>query len=149
MNERDLWIALASVDGVGEETFPALIAAFGSAAQTLAAVADGRFDRWREQQKAENGRQPMITDALENLRAAAADPAKRLVAIRELGLWSYTAFEADYPERLRELPNQPVVIHGLGNRAALDGPRTVGVVGTGPANASGSRTCRPDLRPPR
>ena len=53
MNEREAWVALSSVDGVGEETFPDLIAAFGSADATFAAVRDGRFDRWRAERQAQ------------------------------------------------------------------------------------------------
>ena len=130
MNERDRWIALAAVDGVGEETFPDLIAAFGSAGATFGAVRDGRFDRWFAKRRAEDGRPPMVKDAVANLRAAAADPAERLTAIADLGLWSYTAQESDYPIRLRDLVEPPFVIHGLGDRAVLHGGRTVGVVGT-------------------
>lgn len=130
MNERDYWIALASVEGVGEETFPNLVAAFGSAGATFAAIRDGRFDRWRAERRAEDGRPPMIKDAVEQIRDAADDPAKRLVAIAELGLWTYTALDSDYPARLRDLPESPFVIHGLGEREALQAPRTVGVVGT-------------------
>jgi DNA processing protein len=130
VNERDAWIALASVDGVGEETFPDLVAAFGSASATLAAVRDGRFERWFAERRALDGRPPMIADAVANLRAAAVDPAERLRAIADLGLWTYTAHEPDYPMRLRDLPVPPFVINGLGDRAALRAQRTVGVVGT-------------------
>ena len=130
MNARDEWIALASVEGVGQETFPALLEAFGSAGATLEAVRDGRFDRWFHNRRVQDGRPPMIQDAVDNLRATALDPGERLVAISELGLWTYTALDADYPARLRDLPDPPFVIHGLGERAALQGQRHIGVVGT-------------------
>ena len=130
MSSRDDWIALASVEGVGEETFPALLAAFGGPTQTLEAVRDGRFDAWFWQRRRLDGRVPMVKDAVAKLRAAAAAPAERLEAIAALGLWTYTSTDGDYPERLRELPNPPVVIHGLGEAAALFGQRLIGVVGT-------------------
>jgi DNA processing protein len=130
MTERDDWIALASVEGVGEETFPALLAAFGGATRTLEAVRDSRFDAWFWERRRLDGRVPMVKDAVARLRSAAANPGERLEAIAALGLWSYTSTDADYPARLRELPNPPVVIHGSGARAALFGERLIGVVGT-------------------
>lgn len=130
MNEREAWIALSSVGGVGHETLPDLIAAFGSATQTFAAVRDGRFDRWFGGRRSQDGRPPMVKEAVAALRAAAADPAERLIAIAELGLWSFMPDSSDYPMRLRDLPEPPFVIHGLGDRGALHAPRTVGVVGT-------------------
>jgi DNA processing protein len=130
MDARDEWIALVSVEGVGEETFGALLAAFGGAGATFEAVRDGRFDAWRRARREADGRQPMIADAVARLRQAAADPASNLVAIAERGLWTYTALDADYPARLRDLVNPPAVVHGLGDRAALTRPRAVGVVGT-------------------
>jgi DNA processing protein len=130
MNERDAWIALASVTGVGEETFHALIGEFGSAGDTLVAVRDGRFDAWFQRRRLEDGRVPMIRDAVAALRATAADPAERFVALAELRLWTLTSLDTDYPARLRDLPNPPAVIHGLGDRELLYGPRSVGIVGT-------------------
>jgi DNA processing protein len=130
MDAREEWIALASVDGVGEETLGDLMAAFGSAGATFQAVRDGRFDVWRRARREADGRQPMVADAVERLRTAAADPASRLTAIAERGLWTYTVLDAAYPARLRDLANPPAVIHGLGERAALHRPRAIGVVGT-------------------
>jgi len=130
MEPRDEWIALASVEGVGEETLGALLAAFGSAGATFEAVRDGRFDTWRRERREADGRPPMVAVAVENLRKTAADPSSQLVAIAERGLWTYTVLDADYPARLRDLVNLPAVIHGLGERSALHRPRAVGVVGT-------------------
>ncbi|MDL2336143.1 MAG: DNA-processing protein DprA [Chloroflexota bacterium] len=130
MNARDDWIALASVEGVGEETFPALLAAFGGPTQTLEAVRDGRFDVWFWERRKLDGRVPMVKDAVAKLRVAAANPTERLDAIAALGLWTYTSTDADYPAQLRDLPNPPVVIHGLGESATLRGQRLIGVVGT-------------------
>ena len=119
MNPREEWIALASTEGVGEETFSALVSAFGSAGATLRAVRDGRFDAWFQQRRAEDGRVPMVKPAVANLRATAADPGQRLKAIADLGLWTFTATDADYPARLHDLANPPFVIHGLGEKSAL------------------------------
>lgn len=130
MNAREEWIALASVEGVGEETFTALLAAFGSAGGTFQAVHDGRFDAWFKQRRTDDGRVPIVKATVENLRVAAANPGGRLKAIAERELWTYAALDGDYPARLRELPNPPFVIHGLGDKDTLHGARLVGVVGT-------------------
>ncbi|HEY8134672.1 MAG TPA: DNA-processing protein DprA [Candidatus Limnocylindrales bacterium] len=130
MNTRDEWICLASVQGVGEETFNSLIGEFGSAGAALEAVRDGRFDSWFQRRRQEDGRVPMIKSAVAALRATAANPTQPLQAISALGLWTYTSLDTDYPARLRDLPDPPPVIHGLGDRQALHGLRTVGIVGT-------------------
>ena len=130
MDARDAWIALASVPGVGEETFGLLLADFGSAKSVFAAVGDGRLDSWLANKRAESGRPAMPSPTLGELRAVAADPTDKLGQIAALGLWTITALDADYPSRLRDLPSPPVVIHGLGDPATLGAERTVGVVGT-------------------
>jgi DNA processing protein len=130
VNPRDEWIALASVPGVGEETFLTLLATFGGAGATLAAVRDGRFDAWFQERRRLDGRVPMVAPAVEKLRATAANPSKPFEAIAALGLWTCTSLDHDYPARLRDLPNPPVVLYGRGDKATLHRTRLVGVVGT-------------------
>lgn len=130
MNARDEWTALASVEGVGEETFTALLTAFGSAGGTFQAVHDGRFDAWFRQRRLQDGRVPIVKTTVDNLRAAAASPAERLEALAQHALWTYAALDGDYPARLRDLPNPPFVLHGLGDKSTLHAARLVGVVGT-------------------
>ncbi|HYI21376.1 MAG TPA: DNA-processing protein DprA [Candidatus Limnocylindrales bacterium] len=127
---RDAWISLASVPGIGEETFALLLATFGDAPSTFEATLDGRLDAWIAERTDLDGRPPFPARTLVELRAAANDPAGRLVAIDALGLWTSTPLDSDYPERLRDLPAPPAVIHGLGNPATLRRRRAVGVVGT-------------------
>jgi DNA processing protein len=64
------------------------------------------------------------------LESVARDPQGKLSGIAELGLWTHTSLDDDYPERLRDLDPPPAVIHGLGDRALLAAPRTVAIVGT-------------------
>jgi DNA processing protein len=130
VNQRDEWIALASVQGVGQETFNSLIGEFGTAGAVLDAVRDGRFEAWFQRRRDQDGRVPMIKSAVAALHATATHPAERFDALTELGLWTYTSLDADYPARLRDLPDPPPVIHGLGGREILHRPRTVGIVGT-------------------
>ncbi len=128
--ERQAWITLASVRFVGEETFGQLLATFGSAAASLAAALDGRLDAWISERRAHDGRAPMPRPVRDDVVAAAADPGTVLDPIGELGLWSLTPLDSDYPARLRDLDPPPSVIHGLGDPQALHGPRAVAVVGT-------------------
>jgi DNA processing protein len=130
LDARDAWIALASVPGVGQETFGQLIAAFGDAATVFAATLDGRITDWLAERRRILGRPQMVRDAVANLRATAADPAERLVDVARLNLWTLTALDTDYPARLRDLPNPPAVVFGDGDQATLYAARTVGIVGT-------------------
>jgi len=130
MADRDAWIALASVEGVGEETFGLLLATFGSAKKVLAAVVDGRFGSWFAERREADGRPPMQARAVAKLRESAADPSSRLAEIRRLGLWTLTPLDADYPARLRDLLAPPAVIHGQGDPGTLRAARQIGVVGT-------------------
>lgn len=147
MLARDAWIALASVEGVGEETFGLLLATFGSAEAAFLAVLDGRFNGWLAEYRAEVGRPALPAPALLKLREAAADPDARLVDIARLGLWTLTPLDADYPDRLRDLPAPPAVVHGLGDPDTLRGARAIGVVGTRrPSPAGRALTARISAR---
>jgi len=130
MDERSAWIALASVEGVGEETWAKLFEEFGTAGNALAAAADARLDAWMKARRGADGRVPLDARALANLRAAAHDPDKLLDEIAARGLWTLTPLDSDYPRRLRHLDPPPATIHGLGERAALRMARAVAVVGT-------------------
>ncbi len=127
---RRAWIALASVEGVGDETFALLLATFGSATDALRAGLDGRLDAWVVARHGADGRPPITRPVLDKLRAVARDPRSKLDAISDMGLWTVVPLDAAYPARLRDLDPPPAVIHGLGDPAALLRPRAVGVVGT-------------------
>jgi DNA processing protein len=130
MNERSAWIALASVEGVGEATFGRLVADFGGAVAALEAANDGRLDRWVAQRRMQDGQLPISGRALGHLRATAADPRKPLEQLVARGLWTLTPLDTDFPQRLRDLDPPPATIHGLGNAEALRATRSVAVVGT-------------------
>jgi DNA processing protein len=128
--ERQAWICLASVVGVGPETTALLLAHFGRAGEVLAAAANGRLAAWSRKQRDADGRPPLTGPVLRNLAAAARDPEERLRGIATLGLWTFTPLDADYPPRLRDLDPPPAVIHGLGDPRLLFARRSVAVVGT-------------------
>jgi len=137
MNDRDAWIALASVDGVGEITFAALLDEFGSPAGALDAATDRRLDAWLAKRRRLDGRVPMTAQHVLNLRETAADPRKPLSQIAQRGLWTLTPLDTDYPARLRDLDPPPATIHGLGNPEVLRTAKAVAVVGTRTPTAAG------------
>jgi DNA processing protein len=130
VNERDAWVALASTQLVGEETFAALIAHFGSAGQAIDAVSDGRLEAWIAARRVADGRPPLNRLALAQLRETAAHPRGVFDDAAQRGLWITTPLDSDYPERLRDLDPPPATIFGLGNAEALHARTAVAVVGT-------------------
>ncbi|MGI8928032.1 MAG: DNA-processing protein DprA [Candidatus Limnocylindrales bacterium] len=128
--ERQAWICLASVDRVGEATLGLLIAKFRSAQQVLTAALDGTLSRWNLDRGMVLGRVPIPAPTMKGIESVARDPCSKLDAIAEVGLWTYTSLDANYPIRLRDLDPPPAVIHGLGDRTTLSRPRAVAVVGT-------------------
>jgi DNA processing protein len=127
--ERTAWIALASVDGVGEVTFARLVEAFGSAAGALEVARDASRSRSHRRLRAAAGWH-VPTEALERIGVAARDPGAPERRARELGGWVLTPFELDYPARLRALEPMPNVLFGAGDAMALCAARSVAVVGT-------------------
>ena len=118
---RDAWIALASVPGIGEETFALLLATFGDAPSTFRCL-DGRLDAWIAERARVEGRAPV--SRTNPGRATRDSPTIRVVGWSPsiaMGLWTYTAARCGLSRRLRDLPAPPAVIHGLGDPATLAG----------------------------
>ncbi len=128
--ERQAWVALASVGGLAEIGMGRLVAAFGSAAETLRAAGDGRLRRWNAERRRAEGRPVLSAPVLAAVAEVAADPSPRLARITGLGLWTLTPLDAAYPRRLRDLDPPPNVIHGWGDLDALACPRAIALVGT-------------------
>jgi DNA processing protein len=127
--ERTAWIALASVDGVGELTFLRLLEVFGSASAALAMIRDGSPTRVARRVRAATGwRVP--ADTIGGIIEAARDPGAPERRAAELGGWVLMPLDVGYPTRLRDLEPAPHVLFGIGDRAALEAPRSVAVVGT-------------------
>ena len=119
MDERSAWIALASVDGIGELTFALLLEEFGSASEALAAATDHRLGHWMAKRRALDGRPPLNSPTLAGLRVVASDPRVPLDELAQRGLWTLTPLDKDYPRRLRDLDPPPATINGLGDADAL------------------------------
>lgn len=122
ISERDAWLALASVSGVGETIFWGLIAAHGGAAEALRAVSSGwkpRDDEYR-----------IVRPTRVAIVAAFREPHTVSRRADELALWTVTPLDPGFPPRLRDIDPPPAVIFGWGDRACLTADRTVAVVGT-------------------
>lgn len=128
--ERRAWIALASVEGIGLETFPELIARYGHATSVIEHAVAGDVRRWAAEYWRANRRPLMSGDTLSELEQLPTSMDDRLAHVARLGLWTKAACDADYPARLRDLDPLPPVIHGWGDASLLDADRAVAVVGT-------------------
>jgi DNA processing protein len=122
--EREAWISLASVPGIGPVGFAAVLRRFGSAAAALGAAAHevvGQLPR----------PDPETLEALTMLRRIGwGRVARRLEqAARRVGGSVVTALDAAYPEPLVRLDGRPPVLYVLGQAEAL-GHDGVAVVGT-------------------
>lgn len=122
IGERDAWLTLASVSGVGETIFWGLVAAHGGAAEALRAVASGWKPRDDELRITRPTRAALV--------AAFREPGTVARRVDELGLWTTTPLDSGFPARLRDIDPPPAAVFGWGDRACLAAQRTVAVVGT-------------------
>jgi DNA processing protein len=129
VTERDAWLALVSVEGIGEGLLGRFIRRFGSGRETLevAAGADGSRALQRLLDAAPSYLS-LMTAA--RVRAAALDPDAVMRRLTDLGGWALTPLDPDYPARLRELDPPPVAVYGIGPLDVVTEPRSVAVVGT-------------------
>ena len=125
--ERDAWIVLASVPGVGEHAFARLTAVFGSAAGVLTAARQGSL---RRHPPADAAGRRLRSSVVEGIEAVARRPEEPGAVLRAHGVWTVTPFDADYPPRFDVLPMPPPVLYGWGLPSALCATRSVAIVGT-------------------
>lgn len=129
LSEREAWIVLAAVEGIGPVTFGALLRAFGSARRALAAgAAPGGTGRLAAAVAGEG--LTMDPGLAGRIGPASAGAASLFARLAELGVEAITAEEGAYPRRLREIELTPPVLFVTGDAESLDGPRMVAVVGT-------------------
>jgi len=138
LDEAGAWAALVAIDGIGPVTLAALLAAAGSGLAVLAMAAGANgHRRLAEAVAARGGR---LDPAVASSVAEAALGAEALVGrIHALGIGVLTIESSDYPARLRLLDLPPPVLFLRGDPAALDGARSVAVVGTRRASERGRR----------
>ncbi|MFH0751791.1 MAG: DNA-processing protein DprA [Chloroflexota bacterium] len=139
LSEREAWIVLAAVEGIGPVTFGALLRAFGSGRRALEAAAGQGGPARLAAAVAGEGltMDPGLAGRIGPARAGAAALFARLA---ELGIESVTAEDAGYPRRLRAIELTPPVLFVTGDAATLESPRVVAVVGTRRPTDDGRRT---------
>lgn len=115
-------LALRHTPGIGPRTWKTVLGAYGSA---YAAVADAR--NWAARKLIPKNRaelflsEPWRAEAEAEYRAVrASDPSR--------GVRVITWFDPRYPERLREIPDPPVLLYAVGDVSLLANP-AVAVVG--------------------
>lgn len=134
--ERTAWIALASVDGVGDATFERLLEVFGSAGEALSAILGMRQVQVDALLARRTGiRAPAGLAA--RIAEAAREPDAPERAMAALGGWVLTPLDAGYPGQLADLDPPPRTLFGLGDPGLLTAPRLVAVVGTRRATVTG------------
>lgn len=130
--ERNAWLVLAGVEGVGPVTFARLLAAFGSAREALLAACrpDGMV-ALREATRPADGGGPSLSEGVAaDVRSAALAPERTLDGVWRAGLTAVTLGDPSYPARLRAVDLPPPVLYVTGDVAAMDRPSAVAIVGT-------------------
>ena len=127
MNEREAWIALNMVPGIGPLTFNALLARFGSALGALAA-SDGDLG-------SVHGIGPKVIRSLRTHAKEAA--AKREEGrARDLGVEILTGLDFRYPTLLSQIASKPPVLYVKGGLRKED-EASVAIVGARRSSAYG------------
>ena len=131
-SERDAWVVLAGVAGVGPLSFERLITSFGSAEAVLAAsMAPGSAVRLVQATGDGDGGSPTLSPAAAAaVRAAAMDPERSLAPVRRSGVTVLTLADESYPSRLRAIELPPPVLYLHGDPACLERTRSIAIVGT-------------------
>ena len=130
--ERDAWIVLAGVTGVGPVSFARLLAAFGSATDVMArARRAGAVAALVAATGSPDGGSPILAaSSAAEIVSAALDATAWLAPVRRSGVGVITLADAAYPERLRRIELPPPVLFLHGDPAALEREHSVAIVGT-------------------
>jgi DNA processing protein len=137
--ERDAWVVLLAVPGLGPVTFARLLQVFGSARATLAAATgpngaarlqEAVADRTVADEGDVDAGATLATDLARRIRQQVAEAERALSVVRALDLTVVTLDDPAYPERLRRVDMPPPLLFVRGSVAALGAPSAVAVVGT-------------------
>ena len=140
--ERDAWVVIDSVQGVGPVSFARLIGRFGDARAVLRAATGPRGPSLLVAASAgPEGGSPSLSLAIAGAIAAAArEPDRCLHPLCESGVRALTLADADYPARLRRIELPPPVLYIAGSAEALGRAHAVAIVGTRRPTAVGRAT---------
>lgn len=123
-------MALTIVPSLNKASLQKLVAAYGSAQAVFEAAA---------LPDAEPGMEPALARQLLSLRGPLLQRAEReLEYIRQQGVKCYCWGDADYPQRLAQCPDAPLLLFGRG-KLPLNRPRQLAVVGTRHPTAYGQQ----------
>ena len=120
MTDREAYVALNMMEGIGPVTVASLMSTLGS----IQAV----FQAGRSDLLAARGVGPGMADLIIEKRGA-LDPAREIERASELGLRVITRAEEDYPKRLREIHDPPLALYVSGTLETGD-RQAIAVVGT-------------------
>ncbi len=139
LSERDAWVALAAVDGLGPVTFGALLRSLGSGRRILD-VASGRSGARRIVAAAAGEGLRMPPDVADAIVAARDGAPLLLARLAALGVTAVAAEDEAYPARLRAIELPPPVLFVRGDPGVLGADRPVAIVGTRRPTEDGRRT---------
>jgi DNA processing protein len=130
--ERDAWVVLAGVEGVGPVSFGRLVHAFGSATAVLegAAGPNAVAALIGATRDPDGGPATLTAQAAAAVIEATARQDRLLEPVRRSGLGIVTLADAAYPGRLRLIDLPPPVLFVRGAPGCLDRPLSVAIVGT-------------------
>ena len=130
--ERDAWVVLAGVHGVGPVSFERLLRTYGSACLVLRqALGQGAVANLVAASMGLDGASATLSaGAAREIVAAARDVEGRLAATRAPGVRVLTLADQAYPARLRRIELPPPVLFVRGDGAAMDRARSIAIVGT-------------------
>jgi DNA processing protein len=134
--ERQAWVVLSTVEGVGGRTLLALVATHGTARRVLRLAANGRLGRGVAPGP-DGWHRALPGPTLSGIESAAREPGRRLAAVAGAGVWTVTLLDPDYPGRLLTLAAPPPVLFGQGDFRSLVVPRAIAIVGTRHASPAG------------
>jgi DNA processing protein len=128
--ERECWIALSLVRGIGPATFSQLLRRHGSAAAAWRAGPDGLGEVRRPSSEAEPAFEALHARDPRDLSRHAEEAAARN------GARVVTALDAAYPRALLTLDPRPATLYVMGDERAFE-QRAVAIVGTRRASGYG------------
>lgn len=114
------WVWLSSLSGVGAKTAGALLRHFGAPEKIYSANENDYI-----------GIEGLNSSVVSGLINKDIEPANKILSsCVETGCRVITLQDADYPERLRNIYDPPIVLYVRGNLPNIDDEAVVGIVGT-------------------
>jgi DNA processing protein len=140
LSEREAWVVVTSVSGLGPIGFGALLRHFGSGRAILDAARERGAAALFLRVASEGPRRIFGQVTADKIVAVAGHPESVLEEIQAAGVAVITLDDPTFPARLRAIEMPPHVLFVEGDLSALAADRAVAVVGTRRATEAGRRT---------